>query len=86
LICNEAMKNFEKNKIGMIQSLTELNKNAANIRNATNEQEMAVNETTSAIMKISDQANTQADSINELNELVDFLAETEDLINKLTLN
>jgi methyl-accepting chemotaxis protein len=86
LICNEAMKNFERNKLGMIQSLTELNKNAANIHNATNEQEMAVNETTDAIMKISEQANTQAESIDELNELVDFLGETEDLINKLTVN
>ena len=86
LICNEAMKNFERNKLGMIQSLTELNRNAANIHNATNEQEMAVNETTSAIMKISEQANTQAESIDELNELVDFLGKTEDLINKLTVN
>jgi methyl-accepting chemotaxis protein len=86
LICNEAMSNFEKNKLGMVRSLTELNKNAANIRNATNEQEMAVHETTSAIMKISEQANTQAESIGELNELVDFLGETEDLINKLTVN
>ena len=40
--------------------------------NATNEQEMAVNETTSAIMKFLIKQNTQADSINELNELVDF--------------
>ncbi len=86
LICNEAMKNFEKNKLGMVKSLTELNKNAANIRNATNEQELAVNETTSAITRISEQANTQAESINELNDLVDFLGETEDLINKLTLS
>jgi methyl-accepting chemotaxis protein len=82
-ICNDAMKNFEKNKSGMINSLTELNKNAANIRNATNEQELAVNETTTAITRISEQANTQAQSIEELNEVVEFLGETEDLINKL---
>lgn len=85
-ICNEAMKNFEKNKQGMVSSLTELNKNASNIRNATNEQEQAVVETTSAITKISEQANSQAESIEELNDLVDFLGETEDLINKLSVS
>lgn len=86
MISNEAMKNFEKNKFGMIDSLTKLNKNATNIQNATNEQELAVNETTTAITRISEQANSQAQSIEELNEVVDFLAETEELINKLSVH
>lgn len=86
LVCNDALRNFDKNRAAMINSLDELKNNAMNIRNATNEQEMAVSETTNAMMKISEQANAQADTILELNELVDFLTETEQLINKLTIN
>lgn len=86
LVCNDSLHNFDKNRTAMVSSLTQLKNNAANIRNATNEQELAVNETTNAMMKISEQANSQAETIQELNELVDFLSETEQLINKLALN
>ncbi|HNI99621.1 MAG TPA: methyl-accepting chemotaxis protein, partial [Leptospiraceae bacterium] len=82
--CYEYMQRFEGNKSGIIVSLNDLNQNASDIRITTNEQETAINETTAAISKISEQAFMLAQSVEELSEVVSFLGETEELINKLS--
>lgn len=82
--CYDFMKKFEGNKSGIILSLTDLNQNASDIRITTNQQETAINETTAAISKISEQAFMLAQSVEELSEVVLFLGETEMLINSLS--
>lgn len=83
--CNKSLQNFESLKSKMESSVSSLGKIISTVKDATNEQEMAVNETTDAVTKISEEANNLANSIEQLNEVIGFLEETEHLINKLSL-
>ncbi len=83
--CNKALEKFEELKFKIHDSVSSLGKIISTVKDATNEQEMAVNETTDAVTKISEEANTLANSIEQLNDVIGFLEETEFLINKLSI-
>ena len=83
--CYKALEKFEELKLKIHHSVSDLGKIISTVKDATNEQEMAVNETTDAVTKISEEANSLANSIEQLNDVIGFLEETEVLINKLSI-
>jgi methyl-accepting chemotaxis protein len=84
--CNKSLLMFDEIRVSIQTKFDELNSNILQVKTATNEQELAVNETTTAVTKISEEANAQALAIEQLNDVVSFLGETEVLVNKLSLN
>ncbi|MCE9502084.1 MAG: hypothetical protein K8R21_16505 [Leptospira sp.] len=82
----ESLESFENNKNNISDSIIEMNEQAGIIQYATNEQETAVNETTVSVTKISERASEQAEKIDELASVVEFLQEIHSLINELALD
>ncbi len=81
---SESLESFEKNKFQINSSIQKISEQAGGIQLATIEQESAVNETTEAVTKISEQASEQASAIEDLTSLVEFLNEIQSLIKKLS--
>lgn len=80
----KALEDFESYKETIIKSIKSLDDNAANIRNITSEQDIAIKETTESIMKVSQEANTTNIAIEDFQELLNFLKEIRDLISEIS--